>query len=71
MLMPADVDKVIKVTRGKIFKITPYLPDRSFKVIDANDNAATIRDIKTNQDYTILKLDPAEWNEVPLPAKSP
>jgi hypothetical protein len=72
MLMPDDVDKVIKISRGKIFTITPYLPDRSFLVIDANDNGATIRDTKTNQDYSIPKLDPAEWNEVPqAPPKSP
>jgi hypothetical protein len=73
MLMPDDVDKVIKISRGKIFTITPYLPDRSFLVIEANDNGATIRDTKSNQDFSIPKLDPAEWNEVPLPAtpKSP
>jgi hypothetical protein len=67
MLMPADVDKVIKISRGKIFTITPYLPETSFLVIDANDNGATIRDTKTKQEYSISKLDPAEWNEVPLP----
>jgi hypothetical protein len=66
MLMPDDVDKVIKISRGKIFTIMPYLPDRSFRVIDANDNGAIIRDIKTSQDYTIPKLDPAEWDEVPV-----
>jgi len=71
MLMPADVDKVIKVSRGKIFTITPYLPDRSFLVIDANDNGATIRDTKTKQEYSILKLIDAEWGEVPVSAKSP
>ena len=69
MLMPNDVDKVIKISRGKIFTILPYLPDSSFRVIEANDKGATIRDVKTKQDYNILKLDPAEWNEVPL--KSP
>jgi len=72
MLLPADIDKVIKIPRGKIFTI-PELPDRSFRVIDANDKGATIRDMKTNQEYSIPKLDPAEWDEVPLPppAKSP
>jgi hypothetical protein len=64
MLMPADVDKVIKISRGKIFTIS-YLPDASFLVIQANDSGAIIRDTKTKQDYTILKLDPAEWDEVP------
>ncbi len=64
MLMSADVDKVIKISRGKIFTV-PELPNSSFLVIDANDNGATIRDTKTNQNYTIPKLDPAEWDEVP------
>ena len=66
MLMPADVDKVIKISRGKIFTV-PELPGTSFRVMDANDKGATIRDTKTNKDYSIPKLDPAEWNEVPLP----
>ena len=73
VLMPTEVDKVIKVSRGKIFTgPAPYLSDRSFLVIKADDNGATIRDTKTKQDYTIPKLDPAEWDEVPLSApKSP
>ena len=73
MLMPNDVDKVIKIARGKVFTILPYLPDQSFLVIEANDKGATIRDTKTLKDYKIPKLDPAEWNEVPVvPApKSP
>ncbi|HEV3272507.1 MAG TPA: Amuc_1099 family pilus-like system protein [Candidatus Methylacidiphilales bacterium] len=64
MLMPADVEKVIKIARGRIFTIS-YLPDTSFLVIDANDKGAVIRDTKTNQEYNIPKLDPSEWNEVP------
>ena len=64
MLMPDDVDKVIKISRGKIFTIS-YLPDTSFLVIEANDKGAIIRDTKTGQDYTIVKLNPAEWDEVP------
>ena len=74
MLMPTEVDKVIKVSRGKIFTgPAPYLSDSSFLVIDANDNGATIRDTKTHKDYTIPKLDPAEWDEVPVQSqpKSP
>jgi hypothetical protein len=58
------VDKVIKVPRGKIFTV-PYLPDTSFLVIAATDDGATIRDTKTKKEYTILKLLPAEWDEVP------
>jgi len=72
MLMPADVDKVIKISRGKIFSVSE-MPATSFLVIDATDNGATIRDTKTKQDYSIPKLDPAEWDEVPQVAqpKSP
>lgn len=66
MLMPADVDKVIKISRGKIFTV-PEMPDNSFLVIEANDGGAIIRDTKTKKEYSILKLDPAEWNEVPQP----
>jgi hypothetical protein len=64
MLMPTEIDKVIKISRGKIFT-APYLPDTSFLVIEANDKGATIRDTKTKQEYDIPKLDPAEWDEVP------
>jgi hypothetical protein len=67
MLMPADQDKVIKIARGKVFTI-PEIPDKSFLVIEANENGATVRDTKSNQDYHILQLDPAEWNEVPQSA---
>lgn len=64
MLMPADVDKVIKISQGKIFTIS-YLPDASYRFISVDDSGAIIRDVKSNQDYKIPKLDPAEWNEVP------
>ena len=70
MLMPTEVDKVIRISRGKIFT-APYLPNQSFLVIEANDNGATIRDTKTQKDYSILKLDPAEWNEVPQAPQAP
>jgi hypothetical protein len=66
MLLPTEVDKVIKVSRGKVFTgPAPYMSNQSFLVIDANDKGATIRDTKTNQDYSIPKLIPDEWNEVP------
>jgi hypothetical protein len=72
MLMPDDVDKVIKISRGKIFTIS-YLPGSSFLLISTDENGATISDTKTKQEYSIPKLDPAEWNEVPQSsaAKSP
>jgi len=68
VLMPTEVDKVIKISRGKIFSV-PNVPDTSFLLIDANDNGATIRDSKTKQEYAIPKLDAAEWDEVPLAPK--
>ena len=64
MLMPSEIDKVIKISRGKIFSV-PKIPDSSFLVLEANENGAIIRDTKTKKEYTILKLDPAEWDEVP------
>ena len=76
MLMPSEVDKAIKIARGKVFSV-PYLPDRSFLLLDANDTGATIVDTKTKQKYSIPKLqaDPPpginEWDEVPAPPKAP
>jgi hypothetical protein len=41
------------------------------------DAGASIRDMTSNKDMTIPKLDPSEWNDVPVPpaptpaAKSP
>jgi hypothetical protein len=69
MLLPTEVDKVIKVSRGKIFTgPAPYLSEQSYRVIDATDTGAILRDMKTNQEYTIPLLIPAEWNEVPQTA---
>jgi hypothetical protein len=76
MLMPSEVDKVIRISRGKIFTV-PYLADRSFLVLDATDTGATIRDTKTQQEYTIPKwmADPTpginEWDEVPVAPHAP
>ncbi len=67
MLMPSEIDKVIKVSRGKNFTLS-FIPDMPFLVLDAKDDGATIRDTKTKQEYHIPKLDPAEWDEVPQPA---
>lgn len=70
-LMPTEVDKVIKVARGKTFT-PPFMNGTVFLVIDAKADGAVIRDIKTKQDYNVPLLDPNEWNEVPAaaPAKS-
>jgi hypothetical protein len=64
MLMPADVDKVIRVPVGKILTI-PEITDASYKLYDVDDDGATIHDAKTDAEYHIPKLDPAEWDEVP------
>jgi len=66
MLMPADLDKVFKVPVGKIL-ILPELPDTQFRIREIKETGAVIRDIKTNQDYTIPRLQPDEMNDVPLP----
>jgi len=64
MLMPSDADKVIKISQGKILTIH-YMPDRHFLLLEANDNGAKIQDTQSKQEYHILKLDQAEWDEVP------
>jgi hypothetical protein len=68
ILLPADANKVIKITQGKTLTI-PYLPDRHFILIQADDSGATIRDEDSKQEYHILKLDPTDWDEVPASAK--
>jgi hypothetical protein len=67
MLMPTEVDKVIKVPRGQTFS-PPYLTGNKYQVREITDVGAVVRDTKTNQDFSIPKLDPAEWDEVPVPA---
>ena len=78
MLMPTEVDKVMKVSRGKILYGSLHVTGHSFLVIEATDTGATIRDTKSKQEYTIPKLiadpnDPAnnEWDEVPAAAAAP
>jgi len=65
MMLPSEINKVIKVQRGKIMTV-PYIPDRQFLILDANDTGAKIRDIKTNQEYHILKLEKTDWDELPI-----
>ena len=69
MLMPSEVDKVIKISRGKNLTV-PYIPETTFLVLDAGDDGAKIRDNKTKQEYHILKLIDSEWDEVPQPPAS-
>jgi len=66
MLMPAETNKVFKVATGKIL-ILPELPNEQFRVREIKETGAIIRDVKTNQDYTIPKLGTNEWNDVPTP----
>jgi|GEM_PF-994974 len=65
VLMPGEAEKVIQVSQGKIITIH-YMPDRHFMLLEANDSGAKIRDMQSKQEYQILKLDPNEWNEVPV-----
>jgi hypothetical protein len=69
MLMPSEVDNVIKVPRGKVFT-PPFMQGTQFLVIDANALGAIIRDVndKTKKDINIPLLDPKEWDEVPAPS---
>ncbi len=64
VLMPSEVDKVIKVPIGKILNV-PYVNGQDFIVLSVDDNGAKIRDTKTKQEYQILKLNPGEWDDVP------
>jgi hypothetical protein len=64
MLMPSEVDKVIKVARGKVFT-PPFMNGTEFLVIDASAQGALIRDGKTKKEINIPLLDPKEWDEVP------
>ena len=65
MLMPTEVDKVIKVARSQTFT-PPYLTDKKYQVREIKDTGAVIRDTQSNQDINVPKLDPAEWDEVPV-----
>ncbi len=69
--MPTEVDKVMKVPRGKTFT-PPFMNGTTYLLIEAKPTGAIIRDQKTKQDSHIPLLDPNEWNEVPvLPAAKP
>jgi hypothetical protein len=68
MLMPTEVDKVIKVARGKTFT-PPYMAGTTFIVIDAKADGAVIRNQDSKQTVNIPLLDPNEWNEVPVAKK--
>jgi hypothetical protein len=69
MLMPSEKDKEIKVPRGKTFSL-PFVPGSEYLVIEVKNEGATIRDTKTKQDISVPKLDPKEWEDVPLPGTS-
>jgi hypothetical protein len=69
MLMPSEIGKVIKVARGKTFSL-PFVPDSNYLVIDVKSDGAVVRDMKTKQDISVPKLDPAEWNDVPVSASA-
>ena len=70
MLMPSEIGKEIKVPRGKTFSL-PFVPNSEYLVIDTKADGAVIRDTKSKTesktDINVPKLDPAEWNDVPVP----
>ena len=64
MLMPTEVDKVIKVARGKTF-IPPFMEVTTYQLIDVKPDGAIVRDQATKKEITIPLLDPKEWDDVP------
>jgi hypothetical protein len=66
MLMPGQNDKEIKVGTGKTF-VMPMGPPTKYLVISVKDSGSVLRDIVSNQEIQVPKLDPAEWNDVPVP----
>jgi hypothetical protein len=69
MLMPTEINKEIVVARGKTFQLPMGAPTR-YLVVDLGDSGAMIRDTASNQDISVPKLDPAEWNDVPVPPEA-
>ncbi len=76
MLMPTLVNQEIKVARGKTFQL-PLGGATAYLLLDVADAGASIRDTTSGNPITVPKLDPTEWNNVPVPpaaapaAKSP
>jgi hypothetical protein len=64
------VSKEIKVARGKTFQL-PMDAATTYLVLDVGDSGASIRDTTNGKDITIPKLDPNEWNDVPVPPAAP
>lgn len=71
MLMPSEIGQVIKVPRGKTFALPIATPEQDFLVIDVTDAGAVIRNTKTKEQINVPKLDPNEWNDVPVPPSAP
>lgn len=70
VLMPSETGKEIKVATGKTFTM-PIGPQAEYLVLSVKDTGATIRDTATKQEISVPKLNPAEWNDVPVtPAAS-
>lgn len=69
MLMPSEVNKVIRVPAGKTFTLP--LTNDTYLVLNVGPNGATIRDVKTKKEFTIPKLGPDEWNDVPQAGSAP
>ncbi len=67
MLMPSQINQEIKVPRGKTFQL-PLGGATTYLLLDVTDTGASIHDIVGSKDMTVPKLDPNEWNDVPIPA---
>jgi hypothetical protein len=67
MLMPGQNNNDIRVATGKTF-VMPMGPHAEYLVISVKDSGAILRDTASNKEIQIPKLDPAEWNDVPVPA---
>jgi hypothetical protein len=66
MLMPTEVGKEIKVATGKTFAL-PLGLKSDYLVLSVKDAGASIRDTATQKEIQVPKLDPTEWNDVPVP----
>jgi hypothetical protein len=66
-LMPSEVNKELKVARGKTFS-PPLDPSSQDLLLDVSDTGATVRNVATKQESTIPKLASGELDDVPVSA---
>jgi hypothetical protein len=71
MLMPSQIGQVIKTPMGKTFVLPLAAAPAEYLVLDVTDKGAVIRDTKTNEQINVPKLDPNDWNDVPVVDAAP